>query len=482
MKLLLQHPRRWREICDDPRLIPNAVEECLRHNGSVAAWRRLVTARRAGRRRRPSGRLEAADRHLVGQPRRAPLRRRRPVRHPARQRQRPPHLRLRLAPVHGQEPGAHGDADLPGGAHAAAAAHAAVPRSASATCPTPRSAAPSTCGSNGTRRRTRSAAAGAARRGAAPVRHRRAVEARDHAAGAGRERRRRRPTASSGCAWSRPTAGRCRAGRRARTSTSNAATRTCRASTRCAATRPTRSALEIAVLREPEGRGGSAWVHANVQRRRPAQDPRRRATISASTSRRSRLIFIAGGIGITPIAAMARRARSSASTTRCTTAAARAPSDGPGRRACRAAWRAAASSTRGDEGRRNDLAALLRQPERRHPGLRLRPGAHARRARRGASAPWPEDSLRVEHFESTPATLDPAREHAFEVELEDSGLVVHGARRPDPARAPCAPPTSTCAAIARRACAARARSRCWPARSTTATSCSRAPSARPTRR
>lgn len=33
----------WREICEDPALIPNAVEECLRHNGSVAAWRRLVT-------------------------------------------------------------------------------------------------------------------------------------------------------------------------------------------------------------------------------------------------------------------------------------------------------------------------------------------------------------------------------------------------------------------------------------------------------
>ncbi|MEG0199174.1 MAG: cytochrome P450, partial [Comamonas sp.] len=43
MKLLLQHPKVWREICEDPSLIANAVEECLRHNGSVAAWRRLVT-------------------------------------------------------------------------------------------------------------------------------------------------------------------------------------------------------------------------------------------------------------------------------------------------------------------------------------------------------------------------------------------------------------------------------------------------------
>jgi cytochrome P450 len=36
MKLLLSHPHVWQEICDDPSLIPNAVEECLRLNGSVA--------------------------------------------------------------------------------------------------------------------------------------------------------------------------------------------------------------------------------------------------------------------------------------------------------------------------------------------------------------------------------------------------------------------------------------------------------------
>ena len=43
MKLLLQHPDAWAQICADPSLIPGAVEECLRHNGSIAAWRRLVT-------------------------------------------------------------------------------------------------------------------------------------------------------------------------------------------------------------------------------------------------------------------------------------------------------------------------------------------------------------------------------------------------------------------------------------------------------
>ncbi|MCW0216418.1 MAG: cytochrome P450/oxidoreductase [Pseudonocardia sp.] len=44
LKLLLENRAVWTQICADPALISNAVEECLRHNGSVAAWRRLVTA------------------------------------------------------------------------------------------------------------------------------------------------------------------------------------------------------------------------------------------------------------------------------------------------------------------------------------------------------------------------------------------------------------------------------------------------------
>lgn len=42
IKVLLEHPEQWREICEDPSLIPNAVEEILRHSSSVIAWRRLA--------------------------------------------------------------------------------------------------------------------------------------------------------------------------------------------------------------------------------------------------------------------------------------------------------------------------------------------------------------------------------------------------------------------------------------------------------
>jgi len=43
-RLLLENRSNWREICENPSLIPNAVEECLRHSGSIVAWRRVATA------------------------------------------------------------------------------------------------------------------------------------------------------------------------------------------------------------------------------------------------------------------------------------------------------------------------------------------------------------------------------------------------------------------------------------------------------
>lgn len=39
---LMQNRDAWHAICNDHSLIPNAVEECLRLNGSVVCWRRLA--------------------------------------------------------------------------------------------------------------------------------------------------------------------------------------------------------------------------------------------------------------------------------------------------------------------------------------------------------------------------------------------------------------------------------------------------------
>jgi len=40
---LLTEPHAWEEICRDPSLIPNAIEEVLRFDSSVIAWRRKTT-------------------------------------------------------------------------------------------------------------------------------------------------------------------------------------------------------------------------------------------------------------------------------------------------------------------------------------------------------------------------------------------------------------------------------------------------------
>jgi cytochrome P450 len=42
VRLLLQHPEHWEAICADPSLIPDAIEEALRFDSSVNAWRRLA--------------------------------------------------------------------------------------------------------------------------------------------------------------------------------------------------------------------------------------------------------------------------------------------------------------------------------------------------------------------------------------------------------------------------------------------------------
>ena len=41
---LLTHRSAWEDICENPALIPNAVDECLRVAGSIIAWRRIATA------------------------------------------------------------------------------------------------------------------------------------------------------------------------------------------------------------------------------------------------------------------------------------------------------------------------------------------------------------------------------------------------------------------------------------------------------
>lgn len=42
-RILLSNRESWNDLCENPALIPSAVEECLRAAGSVVAWRRIAT-------------------------------------------------------------------------------------------------------------------------------------------------------------------------------------------------------------------------------------------------------------------------------------------------------------------------------------------------------------------------------------------------------------------------------------------------------
>lgn len=71
---------------------------------------------------------------------------------------------------------------------------------------------------------------------------------------------------------------------------------------------PGAQAYRIAVLREPEGRGGSMWIHDTLRPGFTARVAGPRNHFEFLPERGTRYRFLAGGIGITPIVAMLRSA------------------------------------------------------------------------------------------------------------------------------------------------------------------------------
>ncbi|RYF79597.1 MAG: cytochrome P450, partial [Comamonadaceae bacterium] len=424
VKLLLQHPKVWREICEDPSLIPNAVEECLRHNGSVAAWRRLATVdTEVGGVPIPAGSklliVTSSANHDEGHFADADLldiRRDNASDHLtfgygshqcmgknlARMEmqvfleeftRRLPHMKLAeqtfsyvpntsfRGPEHlwvewdaAQNPERH-DTQVRDGARAPV--RMGEPSGHAITRPVQVESA--TPAADGVLHLRLVAPDGASLPRWAPGSHI-DVECGSAADGGGLSRQ------YSLCGDPADA-----------------------------------GAFEIAVLRDPGSRGGSAWVHAQIKAgdRLRIRGPRNHFRLDESAQR---LIFVAGGIGITPVMAMARRARELGKPYELHYC---------GRSRAGMAFIEQLQALHGDalhlhlsgEGSRLDLSALLATPE---AGtqvyacgpLRMLKGLEA------ACAHWPEDTLRVEHFESTVGTLDPSKEQAFEVELKDSGLTL----------------------------------------------------------
>lgn len=421
IKLLLQHPQAWRDLCADPSLIPNAVEECLRHNGSVAAWRRLATrdvvvggvavpansklliVTSSGNRDEAHfsdadffdihrdnagehltfgyGSHQCMGQHLARMEMQIFLEaftRRLPHMHLAAQRfsyvpntlfRGPEHLWVEWDPAANPE-----------------RADAAV-RSTHA---------PVSLGEPARQVRGRALTVETVRQVADDIVQIRLV-------------------APDGRALPRWTAGahidlEC-------------GTRECSRQYSLCGDPDDACAYEIAVRLEPDSRGGSAWVHGAVRAGQTVRirGPRNHFRFDENSER---LIFVAGGIGITPISAMARRARALGRDYVLHYS---------GRRRAAMAWLDELAALHGErlkvhcseEGSRNDFADLLARAQ---AGTRLYACGPQRMldalGAQCAARGWPEDALCVEHFHAAPARHDPRDEHGFEVELRDSALTL----------------------------------------------------------
>ncbi|SAK85603.1 ferredoxin [Caballeronia glebae] len=419
MKLLLQHPDAWRDICDDPSLIPNAVEECLRHNGSVAAWRRLATKDvtiggveiAAGSKLLIVTSSANHDQHQFADADLFDIRRENASdqltfgygahqcmgKNLARMEmqvfldeltRRLPHMRL-AAQRFTYVP----NTSFRGPEHLHIEWDPAMnPERADPAVREPRAVV----------------------RIGEPSSHavNRAVIVESVKACADRIARVRLVSAN-GRDLPRWTAG-------SHIDVVCGETGISRQYSLCGDPDDAR-AFEIAVLRETQSRGGSAWVHENENVKPGAhwriRGPRNHFRLDETAKK---LVLIAGGIGITPISAMARRARALgidyevhySGRSRASMALLDEMRALHGER-----LRAYIS----EEGARNDFAALAVDED----TLVYACGpARMLEALGDASASWPEDALRIEHFESKLGTLDPEKERAFEVELKDSGLVL----------------------------------------------------------
>lgn len=185
-----------------------------------------------------------------------------------------------------------------------------------------------------------------------------------------------------------------------------------------------RSALELAVLREPDGRGGSRHVHERLAAGAtvPVAGPRNKFPLVASP----RYLFIAGGIGITPIKPMVAAADAAGADWRLVYG---------GRTRTAMAFATELTTTYGDrvtlcpqdETGLLDLESLLARPADGTAVYCCGPEPLINAVQQRCAA-WPPGSLHVERFAPSAATLAAApadaetgERTAFEVQLANSG-------------------------------------------------------------
>ncbi|KOV85522.1 ferredoxin [Nocardia sp. NRRL S-836] len=175
--------------------------------------------------------------------------------------------------------------------------------------------------------------------------------------------------------------------------------------------------MTVAVLLEPGGRGGSRHVHDVLAAGQQVEvrGPRNHFELVEA----KRYLFIAGGIGITPILPMVARVEAAGHDWRLVYG---------GRTRSSMAFRAELERLAGTEIRPQDedglldLAALLGEPEEGTAVYCCGPEALLTAVEQHCAA-WPEGSLHVERFAPKTGVAPPSRQE-FEVELAQTGTVL----------------------------------------------------------
>ncbi len=177
--------------------------------------------------------------------------------------------------------------------------------------------------------------------------------------------------------------------------------------------------IEVVVQREAQGRGGSRHLCDHLQAGDTLQLAGPKNLFRLDESAR-RVLLIAGGIGITPLAAMADRLKAIGKPYHLHYA---------GRSRPRMALLSRLLQDHGDhlslhvkaEGQRLHLTQALAGVDGDTRVYACGPDRLIDEIQRIGQA-WPDGVLRVEHFSTDVSVLDPSREHAFVAELRDSGM------------------------------------------------------------
>ncbi len=182
-----------------------------------------------------------------------------------------------------------------------------------------------------------------------------------------------------------------------------------------------RTALQVAILHEPKGRGGSAHFFNTLAIGDPVgvAGPQNLFRLDEAADS---YVLIAGGIGITPILAMADRLRVLGKPYALHFAGKRR-AEMPLLDRVQTDHAAALQVYAGEDGQRMNLADLTRKAGPNHQIYACGP-VRLLTELEALAAGWSEGTLHIEHFSANTTLLDPAKEHGFQAVLKDSGLTI----------------------------------------------------------